>query len=100
MPGGPGPGGQETEVTAVVSLITGILGIPGSFCCSFLAIPLWLVAIASGAYALSKINKEPARYKGKEMAIGGIVLGALAVVLFGVALAFGLGSILLDKAMR
>jgi hypothetical protein len=83
-------------VTAIVSLIAGIIGLPSGFCCSFIAIPVWLIAIASGAYALSKINKEPHLWKGKEIAVIGIVLGAIGVVLFLVALALGAGAVLID----
>lgn len=89
--------GQQTEVTAIVSLVAGLIGMPASFCCSFLAIPVWIVAIGSGVFALMKISKEPARWKGKEIAIGGIVLGGLGFVLLGILLAFGLGSVLIDK---
>ena len=97
MPGGPGPGGQTLEPTAIVSLIAGIFGLPSSFCCSFLAIPVWIIAIASGGWAISQINREPHRLKGKELAYIGIGLGAFGFILFGIFLALGLGSALLGK---
>lgn len=71
----PGAGGQERGL-AVASLVCGII----SLLCFTLAGP---VAIILGLMALSKEKSDPARYGGgKGMAIGGIITGSLATLLF------------------
>ena len=89
--GGPAQGGQS-EGMAVASLVTGILSIPGHFCC-YLGWPLGAVSIILGILAILKINKEPGRWSGKGLAIGGIVASAtgflifvLFIVLYGAAM--------------
>ena len=59
--------------------------------------PLVMTVFAAGGWAISQINKEPHRLKGKEIAYVGIGLGAFGFILFGIALALGLGSMLIGK---
>ena len=61
---------------ALVSLILGVVSITIGWCCYFgvLTSP---VAIGLGLYALSQIKKDPAKYGGRGLAIGGIATGAL-----------------------
>jgi hypothetical protein len=64
---------------AILSLIAGILALVAYYG----AIPLGILAIVFGAIALRRINNDPATYRGRGMAIAGIVCGivALAIVL-------------------
>ena len=74
--GGEGP--PQTETLAIVSVVTGAIGLFSCCCC--LALPLPVAAIITGGLGLSKINQEPGRLKGKELAYIGIGLGILAVL--------------------
>jgi len=67
------------ETLAIVSVVTGALGLI-SCCCCF-ALPLPIAAIVTGGLGLSKINQEPGRFKGKELAYIGIGLGILAILI-------------------
>lgn len=60
---------------ALVSLILGVVSITIGWCCYFgvLTAP---IAIGLGIYALSLIKKEPNKYGGRGLAIGGIVTGS------------------------
>ena len=70
----------ETSGKAIFSLICGIL---------FIILPVSIVAVIFGYIALSEIRKSPGRWKGRGLAITGIVLGYVGVA-FIVAF-FGLG---------
>jgi len=77
---------------ATVSLVLGILSIPGHFCC-YLGWPLGVVSIILGILAYTKINKEPQRWSGKGLALGGIISSAvgfliiiLLIVVYGAAI--------------
>jgi len=68
----------QVHWAAIVGLTTGILA-------WFIAgLLLGICAIVFSAIALSKINKEPTRYKGKGMAIAGLVCGILAILILAV----------------
>lgn len=71
---------------AIASLICGILG----FCCCVTPIP----AIVCGHIALSQINREPGRYRGRGMAVAGLILGyiSLAFQLISVVYALLMGN--------
>jgi hypothetical protein len=81
--GGPGgyPGGQPQQGNglAIAGLVCGIVGI---FVLNIILGPL---ALIFGGIGLSRANKG-AKFKG--MAIAAIILGAIDVILFIVALAF------------
>ena len=79
----PQPGGQTNGV-AIASLVCGVVG-----CCLPFAN---LAAIITGVVALNQINAGGNTQKGRELAIGGIVLGAVSCfgsVLFGLLSALG-----------
>ena len=65
-----------TSGKAIVSLVTGIIGI----------FPVCVVAIIYGHLALSEIKKSAGRLSGRGMAIAGLVLGYLGIVLIPVYL--------------
>ncbi len=65
---------------AIASLVIGLLAIPTLG----LLVVGGVVAVILGVVALVKIKKEPAAYAGTGFAIGGIVAGALSLVLIPV----------------
>jgi hypothetical protein len=54
-----------------------ILGLGGLF---VLGIPFGLLALIFGAISLSRINREPGRYRGRGFAIASIVLGIVDII--------------------
>ncbi len=89
MPMGP------SQTLAIVSLCLGIGSITIGWCCS-LGVLLSPAALITGFIALSQIRKDPARYSGRGMAIGGISTGAvyiavfvLILIIYGAAALFG-----------
>ena len=67
--------GGETNGMAIASLVLGILSF--AMCGCMTAIP----GIVCGHMALGQIKREPERYKGRELAIVGLVLSYIALVL-------------------
>jgi hypothetical protein len=69
---------KKTEPLGIVSLISGVVGL--------LIIPLLFgtTAIIFSAVSISKINKNPQKYKGMGWAIAGLILGLINVV-WGIA---------------
>lgn len=63
-------------VVGIVSCCIGIVPIVGAF----LALPAGIVALVLGILGVKEVNRDPARIKGKGMAVTGIVLGAIMVV--------------------
>ena len=70
---------MKTNVLAIISLVTGIVG-----CCG-----ISVVALITGVIALSQITGSNGMQKGKGLAIAGIVLGSLWLALTIFALANG-----------
>jgi hypothetical protein len=66
--------GPRTDPFSIVALATGGLAILTGYG----AFLLGAVAIVFGAMSLSRIRKEPARFKGKGLAIAGMVAGIVA----------------------
>lgn len=66
---------RQTNVLAILSLIAGILG------WTLLPILGSLAAIVTGHMARGQIRREPERYDGDGLAIGGLVLGWSSVIL-------------------
>ena len=62
----------ETSGKAIFSFVAGLL---------FIILPFSVVAIVFGYLALSEIRKTPGRWKGKGLAITGIVLGYIGAAL-------------------
>jgi hypothetical protein len=85
---------QTDKNLALLSLIAGIVSMTVGWCCYFgvLTSP---VAIGLGLYALSQIKKNPNKYGGRGMAIGGIVTGSLYFVfLLLIILIYGLSFLM------
>ncbi len=68
--------GGENKTLAIISLVTGILSL---FCCGWF-IP-GIVAIVLGFIAKGKATSDPANYGGAGLALGGIITGAISLVL-------------------
>lgn len=65
-----------SQVLAIVSLVIGILSL---LCCAWF-LP-GIIAIVLGFVARSKANSDPANYGGAGLALGGIITGALSLVI-------------------
>ncbi len=84
---------SQDKTLAISALIAGLASITFTLCCGVLAFPIPIVALILGIIALGRINTGTA--SGREMAIIGIVLGAIGLVFwFGILvfLAFGVWS--------
>lgn len=66
---------QQTSPLAIVSLVLGILGLP---CCMFFV--LGIAAVVTGLVSRKQIRDSQGRLKGDGMALGGIVLGVVALM--------------------
>lgn len=73
-PTNPANDGPRTDPFAIVAIATGGLAILTGYG----AFLLGAAAIVFGALSLSRIRKEPGRFKGKGLAIGGMVAGLVA----------------------
>jgi hypothetical protein len=100
-PMGPGfaPQGSQNGL-AIASLVTGILALPTTCCCSILSLPLGIAACVMGALALSKIKAAPQMYGGKGLALGGAICGAISILMAIAFLALGMGQALVDQYTR
>lgn len=70
-----GAGGQN-KTLAIISLVTGVLSI---FCCGWF-IP-GIVAIVLGFMAKNKADQNPAEFGGRGLALGGMITGAISIIL-------------------
>jgi len=72
---------RQVEGFGIAGLAAGVVGL-------FIAtIPLGAVAIVFGAISLSRIKKNPKKYKGKGLAIASLILGLVLVVAMIILLA-------------
>jgi len=67
--------GGENKTLAIISLVCGILSL---ICCSWF-IPA-IAAIVVGFIARGKANSDPANYGGAGLAMGGIITGAISIL--------------------
>jgi hypothetical protein len=75
----PPPGaaaGGENKTLAIISLVVGILSI---FCCGWF-VP-GIIAVVLGFMAKGKADSNPAEYGGRGLAMGGIITGAVSIIL-------------------
>ncbi len=80
----------QSKVLAIISLVTGLLGFLTSFgsiipLLSLACIPgsflFGVAGIITGFLARGRANKDPEQYGGKGLALGGIILGALGILI-------------------
>jgi hypothetical protein len=93
MPGAPVPypnAAPPRNNKALISLITGIGGIVMAFCCSPIGLVLGVVAAVLGYLTRAEINRTGVGKESENLALGGLITGAIAVVLS--VIAFGLGA--------
>ncbi|NNE65486.1 MAG: DUF4190 domain-containing protein [Pyrinomonadaceae bacterium] len=67
------------KTLATVSLVLGILSLV--LMCCYLGIPLGAGAAITGFIGMNRVNTDPDKYGGKELAIIGLVLGGISFVL-------------------
>lgn len=82
-PGGygpPGPQGPRVNPLAIVSLVLGILSIPGC-CCWFTSAPMAVAGLACGIIGMAKIRNSPQMWQGQGLAIAGVVCSTVGIVL-------------------
>lgn len=73
------PGQVPSQGLSIASMICGIIAMV--ICCAWIISPvLGLAAIVLGAISLAKIKGDPVRYRGKGMAITGILTGILGII--------------------
>jgi hypothetical protein len=75
-------GELKPHVLSILSLIAGIL----SFVAYFGAIPLGILAVVFGFIALKRINANPETYRGRGIAIAGIICGFVALAIIATVL--------------
>ena len=68
------------QTLPVISLILGVSGVLLSFCC-FAGIPLGAAAMITAFLGMNNAGKDPLKYSGRGLAIGGLVLGAIAFLI-------------------
>jgi len=80
-------GGQPpSQGMAIGALVCGIVGLVG---CPLVGV----VGLVLGIVALSRISRQPRRYGGRGLAIGGTVTGALSIVMLPLAISILLPSL-------
>lgn len=84
---------SPNQTLAAVSLGLGITSLVIGWCCSS-GLMLGPAALVTGFIALSQIKKDPAKYGGRGMAIGGIATGAVFLSIYVlILLIYGLAVI-------
>ena len=79
----PGQDTRKTSGFAIAALVCSLVGL------LFFGIILEPLAIIFGAVGLNQCNKQPGQFKGKGLAIAGLVLGIILLLLFILFLAMG-----------
>ena len=75
---------------ALIALVTGISGIVFAFCCSPIGLILGGVGAVLGYLTRAEIQKTGVGKESENLALGGLITGAVAVVLS--LIAFGIGA--------
>ena len=72
---------SPNQTLAIVSLGLGIGSLTIGWCCS-LGLLLAPAALITGFIALSQIKKDPSKYTGRGLAIGGMATGGVFLVFY------------------
>lgn len=78
-------GPRKDQTLAIASLVTGILSVTIG-CLCFLFLPLSLVSITTGLFGMQKVSRGTG--KGYGMALCGVILGSVALQLYGLLYAY------------
>ncbi len=83
------------QTLAIISLVLGIASLTIGWCC-YSGLLLAPAALITGFIAMSQVKKDPARYAGRGLAIGGMATGAFfllaiifIIVIYGAAIFLG-----------
>src|SRR4051812_31875728 len=68
---------QRISARAIVSVVVGILAVPGGLL--VVGFPLGIAALVFGMAALGQINGDPARFRGRAMALSGVCMGIVGL---------------------
>lgn len=69
---------NQDQTLPIISLILGILAV---ITCCYGGFPFGAAAVITGIIGVSNENKNPDKYAGKSLAIGGIVTGAVGIAI-------------------
>lgn len=87
------------QTMAIVSLCLGASSLVIGWCCSS-GLLLGPAAIIIGFIALSQIKKDPSKYGGRPLAIGGMVAGGFYLVIYAGIMLLYLLSMILPNLLR
>lgn len=76
--GASGFAASADKTLPTVSLVLGILSL--TLVCCHAGLPLGLAAVITGFLGMKNADSDPARYGGRGFAVGGMVLGAVALL--------------------
>ncbi|MCC7078832.1 MAG: DUF4190 domain-containing protein [Acidimicrobiia bacterium] len=71
--------GQKNSGHALAGLILGICGIILALCCAPLGIVVAILAVVFGFLGKKQVDGDPALYRGRGMALAGIICGFVGV---------------------
>jgi len=81
------------QTLAIVSLCLGVASMTIGWCCS-LGVLLGPAAIVTGLIARSQIKKDPSKFTGNGLALGGIITGSLFIAIYLlIILIYGIAAI-------
>ena len=80
----------QDQTLPIISIVLGVLSLL-TICC-YGGIPFGLGALIVGYIGMSNVNKNPMKYTGKGIAIGGMILGGVTFVLAILFLFLGIVS--------
>jgi hypothetical protein len=83
---------------AVVSLIFGLISVTFGWICGG---PIFgLIAVVTGAVALTQIKRNPQQYSGKPLALVGLITGGIALLVNLALIALWIGVMIIGAASR
>lgn len=89
---------QPQQTVAILALVFGLAGITfGWICGGFF---LGVLAVILGLVALSQVKKNPTRYGGKPLAIGGIATGGIVLLVHLALFAIWIVMLVINSASR
>ena len=81
-----GSGGIDQNLP-IAAVVCGSAAVLFSMCCGLFSLPLAIAAFITGFMGMNNANQDPQKYAGKNLAIGGMVLGGISILIsFGLFL--------------